>query len=215
MMFSRNGYRFGVVGEGGVVALWRSDMLDSVSVLRELWACGAGHAVVMACVVAVLVIAHAASRNSPAAVVSVVRRAATTMHRLGCLMVRAYLLLLWWHAAAECSQTGFTAMADAKHPQRGADVHLPQTWNTCYSCTPAAADSCARLCFTPLQEVLGGAEWVHHCTYRGGSDLAFLGDTGSQLVVAGQGDRGGCIISLWDTLLPPESVCVHEVGVVT
>ena len=38
MMFSRNGYRFGAVGEGGVVALWRSDMIDSVSVLRELWA---------------------------------------------------------------------------------------------------------------------------------------------------------------------------------
>ena len=71
------------------------------------------------------------------------------------------------------------------------------------------------LCFTLLQEGLGRAEWVHHCTYRGGSDLAFLGNTGSQLVVARQGDRGGCIIRLWDTLLPPESACVHEVGVVT
>jgi hypothetical protein len=30
LMFSRNGYRFGAVGEGGVVALWRSDCMDAV-----------------------------------------------------------------------------------------------------------------------------------------------------------------------------------------
>lgn len=75
-----------------------------------------------------------------------------------------------------------------------------------YACLLTSACPCHHL----LQEGLGRAEWVHHCAYRGGSDLAFLGDTGSQLVVAGQGDRGGCI-SLWDTLLPPESACVHEV----
>jgi hypothetical protein len=36
-MFSRNGYRFGAVGEGGVVALWRSDMVDAVSAAGAVW----------------------------------------------------------------------------------------------------------------------------------------------------------------------------------
>jgi hypothetical protein len=34
LVFSRNGYRFGAVGEGGVVALWRSDCMDAV---RRAW----------------------------------------------------------------------------------------------------------------------------------------------------------------------------------
>jgi hypothetical protein len=148
VLFSRNGYRFGAVGEGGTVALWRSDCMDSVG---GGWL-GAGWLPAVTCSIA------------------------PGLMRVG------GLLLVWGLAGA-----------------RGC-------------CCPAP-----RCCLTPRccpaprpQEGLGRAEWAHHCAYRGGADLAFLGDTGSQLVVAGQGERGGCI-SLWDTLLPPESACIHEV----
>jgi len=56
------------------------------------------------------------------------------------------------------------------------------------------------------------AEWSRHVLGSHGSDLVFLGDTGSQFVAAGQGELGG-VVALWDTLLPPHAACVHEVRV--
>ncbi len=35
---------------------------------------------------------------------------------------------------------------------------------------------------------LGHAEWVQHCVPRHGTDVAFLGDTGSQVLVTGAGE---------------------------
>ncbi len=37
-----------------------------------------------------------------------------------------------------------------------------------------------------------------------------MGDSSSQLLVAGQGDRGG-LVGWWDTLAPPSAACVAEV----
>ena len=40
------------------------------------------------------------------------------------------------------------------------------------------------------------ADWAHHCLAKRGADVALLGDTGSQLLVCGRGERGG-VVSWW------------------
>ena len=47
------------------------------------------------------------------------------------------------------------------------------------------------------------------CVPKHGHGLLFLGDTGSQVLVCGQGERGG-VVSWWDTLMPWSSMCVAE-----
>eukprot|EP00198_Chlamydomonas_reinhardtii_P002858 XP_001692194.1 predicted protein [Chlamydomonas reinhardtii] len=60
---------------------------------------------------------------------------------------------------------------------------------------------------------LGYADWTHHCVGRHGRDVCFVGDSSSQVLVAGQGDRGG-LVGWWDSLAPPgaaSSCCVAEI----
>jgi WD40 repeat protein len=58
--------------------------------------------------------------------------------------------------------------------------------------------------FISAVDGMGHAEWVGHCLARAGTGIAFLGDTGSQVLVSGVGERGGCVL-LVDTLAPPAS----------
>jgi hypothetical protein len=51
---------------------------------------------------------------------------------------------------------------------------------------------------------MGHAEWLGHCLARCGTGLAFLGDTGSQVLASGVGEAGGTVV-LVDTLAPPSA----------
>ncbi|KAG2488583.1 hypothetical protein HYH03_012902 [Edaphochlamys debaryana] len=60
---------------------------------------------------------------------------------------------------------------------------------------------------------LGYADWTHHCVGKHGRAVAFVGDSGSQVLVAGQGERGG-LVGWWDSLAPPgrpAAACVAEI----
>jgi hypothetical protein len=62
---------------------------------------------------------------------------------------------------------------------------------------------------------LGHAEWLAIASPRGASDLQLVGDTGSQLLVAGAGSPDGLVssggaLALWDTLAPPMSARAAE-----
>ncbi|GIM04382.1 hypothetical protein Vretimale_8962, partial [Volvox reticuliferus] len=57
---------------------------------------------------------------------------------------------------------------------------------------------------------LGYADWTHHCVGRHGRSICFVGDSSSQFLVAGQGDRGG-LVGWWDSLAPPSAACVAEI----
>ncbi|GLI71120.1 hypothetical protein VaNZ11_016189, partial [Volvox africanus] len=57
---------------------------------------------------------------------------------------------------------------------------------------------------------LGYADWAHHCVGRHGRSISFVGDSSSQFLVAGQGDRGG-LVGWWDSLAPPSAACVAEI----
>ncbi|EFJ47769.1 hypothetical protein VOLCADRAFT_117790 [Volvox carteri f. nagariensis] len=48
------------------------------------------------------------------------------------------------------------------------------------------------------------------CVGRHGRAITFVGDSSSQLLVAGQGDRGG-LVGWWDTLVAPAAACVAEI----
>ncbi|KXZ50483.1 hypothetical protein GPECTOR_16g658 [Gonium pectorale] len=57
---------------------------------------------------------------------------------------------------------------------------------------------------------LGYSDWMHHCVGKRGRSVAFVGDSSSQVLVAGQGDRGG-LVGWWDSLAPPPAACVAEI----
>ncbi|GFR41681.1 hypothetical protein Agub_g2427 [Astrephomene gubernaculifera] len=57
---------------------------------------------------------------------------------------------------------------------------------------------------------LGYADWTHQCVSRHGRAVSFVGDSSSQVLVAGQGERGG-LVGWWDSLAPSSAACVAEI----
>ncbi|GIL85903.1 hypothetical protein Vretifemale_14429, partial [Volvox reticuliferus] len=51
---------------------------------------------------------------------------------------------------------------------------------------------------------------ARQCVGRHGRSICFVGDSSSQFLVAGQGDRGG-LVGWWDSLAPPSAACVAEI----
>jgi len=71
--------------------------------------------------------------------------------------------------------------------------------------------ACWRQDLAPGPGGVGYADWAHHCMAKRGTDVVVVGDSGSQLIVSGRGERGGAL-SWWDTLAPGASACVGEVA---
>ncbi len=74
------------------------------------------------------------------------------------------------------------------------------------SLVAAACSICQRM----LPLVACSSPCCGQCVGKHGHAVSFVGDSGSQLLVAGQGDRGG-LVGWWDSLSPSSAACVAEV----
>lgn len=56
----------------------------------------------------------------------------------------------------------------------------------------------------------GHADWAHLCCGRSGSDVIFLGENNTSILVAGQAEQGDGVVAWWDTSAPAASMCVQS-----